>query len=431
MKNLVNKSISLCLIILMLLFSMSSFMYESEATTNNVKYDRAPRISVDRSNKNKLIFKIRDKANVEAIELSKYNKNKKSYNKINLKANNIKIGAYNKKTDVRKVEFPADFFEVNEKTGIKISAIDKNGKKTKISATYVVKKLEESTINGNWFLVNVPAQIKFEKITRKPNLKTLPLKITDKSELETLVVKDVNNNNKEIFNKNYSTKHIKEVTVKLNLSKAKTSIKGYVLKFIIKSYGTTRIETVYISNGVDWGSLGYEYNKNGVICPRYFQSDIKWTNMRYTAGGYGKTIGTGGCGACALAMAVSGLTQKVVTPIEIVSYLNKINVNTIYNSTLASQKVASKYGLTYEHIDRTNKSKINQALDQGKCLIFSIRANGIYTGNGHFIMCPGRVGDKYYVLESSGFNYYKTNQAYSFNQVFTPGVSGVFVLGKK
>lgn len=41
-------------------------------------------------------------------------------------------------------------------------------------------------------------------------------------------------------------------------------------------------------------------------------------------------------------------------------------------------------------------------------------------------MCVGRSGDSYYVLESG--SWFKTDQAYDFDEVFTPGNQGVYVL---
>ncbi len=164
-----------------------------------------------------------------------------------------------------------------------------------------------------------------------------------------------------------------------------------------------------------------------VSFPRYSQSDSRWGNnaYNYKTGG---TIRSGGCGASALAMAVSGFTKQEVTPANIVNYLNSINVNTVYNGAKSAQQVANKYGLTYSFISRTDVNAINTALDAGKCLIFSIKANGIYTGSGHFIMCYGREGSEYFVIESGSF--YQTDRGYSFNQVFTRGSQGVFVIGK-
>lgn len=169
------------------------------------------------------------------------------------------------------------------------------------------------------------------------------------------------------------------------------------------------------------------WSTTGLSCPRYYQNDGKWASNPYNYGP-GKTIGTGGCGACALAMGVSGLLEEDITPDVIVNYLNSINMNTVYNGAGSAEAIAKKYGLTYQLIDRNNKSAINHALDAGKVCIFSIDANGIYTGGGHFIMCNGRSGDQYYVLESG--HYYETDKGYTYNQVFSPGVQGVFVLGR-
>lgn len=168
------------------------------------------------------------------------------------------------------------------------------------------------------------------------------------------------------------------------------------------------------------------WSTKGVSCPRYYQNDSRWKDNYYnTSGG---TIGENGCGACALAMAVSGLTGQEVTPDVIVDYLNSLNLDTVYNGAASAQAVANKYGLTYERISRSDRTSINAALDAGKCCIFSINGNGIYIGAGHFIMCNGREGDQYYVLESG--HYYQTDVGYTFNQVFSAGNQGVFVLGK-
>ena len=160
---------------------------------------------------------------------------------------------------------------------------------------------------------------------------------------------------------------------------------------------------------------------------RYKQSGQTWSGNAYNYK-KGGTISSGGCGACALAMAVTGLTGNRVTPDVIVSFLNSQNTNTVYNGEKSSKLVANKYGLTYEFISRSDKTKIDAALDQGKCLIFSIGYNGIYTGQGHFIMCYKRDEKGYYVLESG--SYYNDSKPYDFNQVFTSGSQGIFALGR-
>ena len=169
------------------------------------------------------------------------------------------------------------------------------------------------------------------------------------------------------------------------------------------------------------------WSTKGLSCPRYRQGGQSWSNMAYNYK-VGGTIQSGGCGACALAMAASGLLEQDITPDIIVSFLNANKTNTVYNGAKSAKLVAERYGLTYEKVNRTNKAAIDKALDEGKVCIFSITNNGIYTGNGHFIMCNGREGDKYYVLESG--SYYQTDRGYTYNQVFSAGSQGVFILGK-
>lgn len=117
-------------------------------------------------------------------------------------------------------------------------------------------------------------------------------------------------------------------------------------------------------------------------------------------------------------MAVSGFTGVEVTPPEIVQMIESYGkeTNTVDGGvqTVASN-AAIKYGLTYSKVTN-NQESINNALDAGNVVIFSISNNGIYTGGGHFIMCVGRDGDNYYVLESS--TCYTTDRAYTYNQVF-------------
>lgn len=166
----------------------------------------------------------------------------------------------------------------------------------------------------------------------------------------------------------------------------------------------------------------------GRICPRYYQGDSRWASnpYNYKVGG---TIESGGCGASALAMAVTGLTGNIVTPDVIVDYLNSQNIDTVSNQVdKAIRSVANKYNLACNWIDRNDKTNIDNALDSGKLLIFSIGANGIYTGQGHYIMCYGRDKDNYYVIESA--MYYETDRPYTYNQVFSPGNVGVYALGK-
>lgn len=172
------------------------------------------------------------------------------------------------------------------------------------------------------------------------------------------------------------------------------------------------------ANTSGWGS-------KGVSCPRYYQSGQSWSDIDYQGG----SIGRRGCGLCCLAMAVSGLLKTDATPDKVVKLLNDAGVNTVYNARKCTEIVCNHYGLKWTTVSRTNKSAIDSYLKRGCVIYHSIDANGIYTGGGHFIMCVGTDGKGgYYVQESA--HYYQTDKAYTFSQVFSPGVQGPFVIGK-
>lgn len=163
--------------------------------------------------------------------------------------------------------------------------------------------------------------------------------------------------------------------------------------------------------------------------PRYYQSDSRWASKRYGP----DSMAEAGCGACALAMAVSGLTGRTVEPPEIVDYLNSKGIATAYEAegTNASRAIANKYKLTLEVINKSNKSKIDEALDQGKVCMFSISYSGIYNDAvGHYILCYKKDNRGYYIVESG--KYYDSNTPYTWSQTMGASNNGgmVNVLGK-
>lgn len=174
---------------------------------------------------------------------------------------------------------------------------------------------------------------------------------------------------------------------------------------------------------------------------RYIQTDSNWASIEYNYQ-TGGTIGKGGCGACALAMAVSGLNGIAETPDKIVKYLNIKGIDTVNGGGAAcAEAVAYEYDLDYTRIGITygevvdsngeKAKKINDALDAGKCLVFSVGYNGIYKGDGHYILCYGRDENGYYILDSSPREYYTPDKPYEFGEVFNNLHQGIFVLGNK
>lgn len=159
--------------------------------------------------------------------------------------------------------------------------------------------------------------------------------------------------------------------------------------------------------------------KGSAKLPSYKQGEDPWASIpyNYKSGG---TIGSGGCGVCSIAMILSGLTGQDITPQTIVDYINELGVsryNTVNGDVPAlAEKLAQKYGVNQELLG-LDKEKIKQAISEKKLIWFSTGYNGIYTGSGHYMLCYGSDGDKYYCMESS--NYYQVDKEYTFEEIFS------------
>ncbi len=159
--------------------------------------------------------------------------------------------------------------------------------------------------------------------------------------------------------------------------------------------------------------------KGSAKMPMYKQGEEPWASVPYEYYS-GRTVGKGGCGVCSLAMIMSGLTGQDVTPKDIVDFINEIGLteyNTVYGDTVAlAEKVAQKYGVSQDYL-ALDEAKIKQAIADKKLIWFSTGANGIYTGEGHYMLCYGGDGTNYYCMESS--IYYEVDKDYTFDEVFS------------
>ena len=218
-----------------------------------------------------------------------------------------------------------------------------------------------------------------------------------------------------------------------------------------------------------------------------------WGNFWYK--GVTNDIETAGCGACAMANAISGQLNKEITPDIVVNYLNSQGgIGTTRNANLCAEALAKKYakdGLKVYNLDGTDvlksganytawlsgeygrihtvspsddctnvlgdlSKKVDEWLDKGACLVFSIDKNsdvgGRFRYDGHFICCYGRDSKGYYVTDSGGFvdtkvekqmqkagkdtreaweDWYIVDVPYTKAQVFSGGVQGPFVFINK
>ena len=128
-----------------------------------------------------------------------------------------------------------------------------------------------------------------------------------------------------------------------------------------------------------------------------------------------------GCGPTSMAICISTITGKKVTPIQTCDWGAKqglyIPGGWHHNCTY---KIAKHWGLKCEGLDR-NKSKLKKALKQGK-MVVAIMGPGHFTLRGHFIVlysiskdgkkvkvadCGGRARNRYWDIDTV-FNESKT-----------------------
>ena len=110
----------------------------------------------------------------------------------------------------------------------------------------------------------------------------------------------------------------------------------------IGNFGTVSSSTSYSTQGGNADTSGWT-KKGKVHIPVYMQSGQSWSNVPYG----GDNIASSGCGACALAMAVSGLTGNDITPDQIAKIIPANSATNVTSVSIAGQIVANKYNLTW------------------------------------------------------------------------------------
>jgi hypothetical protein len=146
----------------------------------------------------------------------------------------------------------------------------------------------------------------------------------------------------------------------------------------------------FVSNyDTNYGNITYTEGATSVT--HFMQTDSRWGNIPY--GGSG-TIGTSGCGPTALAIVVSSLTNKRVTPEETAEWAFQNGYRVEGNGSMHAliPRGAEHYGLTVEGATWRDGQKIVDALADGK-LVVAIMSKGHFTSRGHFIVLRGVTED--------------------------------------
>ena len=159
---------------------------------------------------------------------------------------------------------------------------------------------------------------------------------------------------------------------------------------------------------------------NGAVV-YYNQGDSPWAEHVFKSRYGSNKIRIAGCGPTSMAICISTITGKKVTPIQTCDWGAKqglyIPGGWHHNCTY---KIAKHWGLKCEGLDR-NKSKLKKALKQGK-MVVAIMGPGHFTLRGHFIVlysiskdgkkvkvadCGGRARNRYWDIDTV-FNESKT-----------------------
>ncbi len=131
----------------------------------------------------------------------------------------------------------------------------------------------------------------------------------------------------------------------------------------------------------------------------YNQFDPKWAKLPFGSA----TIAAAGCGPSAMAMVITALTGKQVTPAETTAYANTKNLYTSAGSSWSVAPVlAEHWGLKAKNIS-ASVAAINAVLTSGGLVVTSGSGASPFTSGGHYITIRGLTDDgKWKIGDSNG-----------------------------
>lgn len=139
----------------------------------------------------------------------------------------------------------------------------------------------------------------------------------------------------------------------------------------------------------------------------YNQSDPKkdWSKLPY---GPQRTVAEAGCGPSAMAMIITALTKKIVTPKDTATYgaangtvytVNGVGAGSLHNIDTV---VGNHWGLRSTALGK-NIAQINAGLRKGGLVIMAGSGAAPFTRGGHFIVVRGvTASNKWLVADSNG-----------------------------
>ncbi len=160
---------------------------------------------------------------------------------------------------------------------------------------------------------------------------------------------------------------------------------------------------------------GITFELNGSTVVYYNQGDAKWGDVvygeRYKSDGTGDKIATHGCGPTALAMVVSSILRKNITPDEVAAwaYESSYWIQDGGSMHAMMRGGAERWGIETYSINpfEEDKTTLKTELQKGNLMI-AIMGKGDFTNYGHFIVIRGYKNEK--ILVADPYNYAKTLQ---------------------
>ena len=154
----------------------------------------------------------------------------------------------------------------------------------------------------------------------------------------------------------------------------------------------------------------------------YLQTDPRWANISYSAGGESTTIGKSGCGPTSMAMVLATWADKNVTPKTECAWALANGYKAPYQGTYYSYFVpaAARYGLTctrvntasiYGNANSVHHNTAKEALDNGD-LVIACMGKGTWCSSGHYVTLYGIEGNMVYINDPASTKVARTHGNY-------------------
>lgn len=194
------------------------------------------------------------------------------------------------------------------------------------------------------------------------------------------------------------------------------------------------IEDSYVGNIDATGDvIHYDTVGNGVKEVVYFnQLEEPWASLPYAS----STVANSGCGPTSMAIVISTLTGKNVTP-EMTKSFAEDNGEYVQGQGTSHSFIgnaAAHWGLTCERVGKDRMDDVVQALKEGKMVVEICEAYTITGGSsGHFIVLTGVTNDGYITIADCASRE-RTGKVYSVETIKSYGrdlSAGAFwIIGK-